>query len=380
MGKTGDSGGGKERIEKAEYFEKDWSREEICMKKWMVVILTAAFCLQGCSKKNSEELIQEYIKNAESFYKRDDYMEASGWMDSAINEAEEQYGKESQRVAELYLRKAELTRIFEVIMDSLYCSETIYGNLNDKEGVAKVYYKYGDCYRRDGDNEQAIEYYRQTVEVCNELGEEMNELQFDAYLDWGVCESDPQNSLELYAKAEELFALLPLEKQEAEGTKLYYSISFVYDGQEQYEESIKYSTKAIEYYKEEKSSIQALIAAYHTRGYAEMWLGNTERAVEDHMKAKQLIEERQPDMGLWEKAIVYLKLAIAYAFAETPDYEKVLEYGLDAFHVYTEQKELSEKELEELKSVKENVKKMYDHSPYVQQQDFETWYQENINK
>ena len=154
MGKTGDSGGGKERIEKAEYFEKDWSREGICMKKWMVVILTAAFCLQGCSKKNSEELIQEYIKNAESFYKRDDYMEASGWMDSAINEAEEQYGKESQRVAELYLRKAELTRIFEVIMDSLYCSETIYENLNDKEGVAKVYYKYGDCYRRDGDNEQ----------------------------------------------------------------------------------------------------------------------------------------------------------------------------------------------------------------------------------
>ena len=195
-----------------------------------------------------------------------------------------------------------------------------------------------------------------------------------------MCESDPQNSLELYAKAEDLFALLPLEKQEAEGTKLYYSISFVYDGLEQYEESFKYSTKAIEYYKEDKNSIQALIAAYHTRGYAEMWQGDTEHAVEDNMKAKQLIEEKQPDMGLWEKAIVYLKLAITYALAETPDYEKVLEYGLDAFHVYTEQKELSEEELEELRSAKRTFKRLYDHSPYVQQQDFEIWYQENINK
>ncbi len=350
------------------------------MKKSLIIIAIVVFMIQGCSKKNSEELIQEYIKNAESFYKRDDYMEASGWMDNAINEAEEQYGRESQRVAELYLRKAELTRIFEVAMDSLYYSETIYESLNDKGGVAKVYYKYGDCYARNGDNEQAIECYRQTVEVCNELGEEMNELKFDAYLDWGLCETSSQNSLELYEKAEGLFESLPLEKQETEGIELYYEIGYAYGALEQHEETIRYCTKAIEYYKEGKSSIQTLIAAYHKRGYAEMWLGNTEQAVEDTMKAKQLIEERQPDMSLWEKAIVYLKLAMIYAFAEMPDYEKVLEYGLDTFHIYTEQKELSEEELEELKSVKENVKKMYDHSPYVQQQDFETWYQENINK
>lgn len=62
------------------------------MKKWIRIIVIAVFMLQGCSQKDNEELIQEYIKNAESFYKRDDYMEASGWMDNAINEAEEQYG------------------------------------------------------------------------------------------------------------------------------------------------------------------------------------------------------------------------------------------------------------------------------------------------
>ena len=52
-----------------------------------------------------------------------------------------------------------------------------------------------------------------------------------------------------------------------------------------------------------------------------------------------------------------------------------------ACRMYEEEKEgLEVDDLEGFKVIKETFEILYDDTPYARQQDFETWYQENIDK
>ena len=351
------------------------------MKRNIAVILMIVIFAVGCSSKSSEELIQEYTKNAEAFYEAEDYTGAAGWMNHAIDEAETKYGKTSVEVARLYLMKSQMAEYAIDALRDIQCAETIYKSLNDGEGMVRSNYYYGDYYLRMGDAAQAIEYYDKVIELGEALGDEINEWKYEAYFHKGLCEADERKSIEMFKEAEKFFAFIPLEKQNTKAITLYHNIGVRYCNLDMDEEAIKYFTKAIEGYEKEEKEIGTLVVCYELRSGCYINLENLEYAMEDAWKAKELFEENTPDMDIWDRAGVYFNIAMLYSFIDEPEHDKVLEYGLIACRMYEEEKEgLEVDDLEGFKVIKETFEILYDDTPYARQQDFETWYQENIDK
>ncbi len=157
-------------------------------------------------------------------------------------------------------------------------------------------------------------------------------------------------------------------------------IKVFYFKQQMYEEAIVYFTKGIENYEEEEQGIGFLIICYRFRAMSYIETRNLEYAMEDAKKAKELLERTSTEMDIWDRAGVYFNFTSIYALMDEPDYEKAFEYGLTACRIYEDEKDISDHELEALAIAKNAFKDIYEESPYAQQQDFETWYQENINK
>lgn len=349
------------------------------MKRLMVRVFWMMLFIQGCAQPNREEVILEYVENAESFYENKDYIGVENRMISAIQEAEQEYGINSEKTAELYLKKAELAGSAMDMLTAIRDAEMIYKNLENKEGMVKVWCCYGDYYSRIDEPEQAIEYYDKIIECGDELGEGINQWKYEAYFYEGLLEDEIEKSIERYKKAESLLEFVPIEKRNIEEFRLYRNIAACYFNSGRYEEAIGYFTKAIEHYVEEEKAIGMLIECYRVRGVCHIRVENMENAMEDTNRAKELLEQYTPDIGIWDRAGVYLNFARIYSLMEEPDYDKALEYGLTACHMYKGERELDADDLEGLTLMKEVLKGIYDNSPYAGQQDFEDWYRENEN-
>lgn len=350
------------------------------MKKFILVIILIVLSCHGCSKQGGEELIQEYIKKAESLYEAKDYIGAVGWMDHAIDEAEKKYGEISVEVAELYLSKFQMADYAIDSLRAIRSAEMIYEDLSDREGMVKVYYYYGDYYSKVDDLEQAVDYYEKVIELSEGLGEAVNEWKYEAYFYEALYENDTEKSIELYEKAESLLEFVPLEKKNTETIVLYHNIAVCYYDLQMYEKAILNFTKAIENYEEEEKEIGTLIVCYRLRAVCYIGIRNLEYAMEDTEKAKELLERTSPKMNIWDKSGVYFNFTMIYPLMDEPDYEKAFEYGLIACRMYENERELSVDDLEGLIIMKDIFKDFYDESPYAQEQNFEIWYQENINK
>ena len=351
------------------------------MKKVFALLLV--MCLSGCTIRSEAEIkqdIQYYLEEADKYYSQNRYDDGDISLSRAELLAREQFGDNSKQYADILLLRGEKQRIYRSAMPNLNKAESIYKELNDIEGLAKVYYQYGKLHVNIDENANALNFYKRALEYSGNSETRLYELEYNIYVGIGVATEDRSKSLEYYKTAETLLGHLNSELQVSEGVNLYNNFGVCYYCLNEYTLAIDFYERAINLAVENDYNNDALLAAvYDYCGYCYVIEGECQKGLEYLYKAVDL-NESNPDSTLWDKAVVYRHLSDCYLADDILDYDKVLEYGLKSCEIFEAEAVLDASQLERYKLLKDAFQDLYNDTPQAQTQDFESWYQENISR
>lgn len=353
------------------------------MKKIFLVFILFISILSACDtvKQSPEEEIKASLDKAVEYYEQENYTlsEMEFWRVLLLSERE--YGEQSKEVAKLHLKTALYSTDFDAAIEHIQLAEVVFKKSDDMCGLAETYKMYGRSYDAEHNPELAQGAYEEALKYCDMGTEDMNDMKFHLYLLLSVLSNRTDEESLLYsAKAEKLVDRLPeAEKNEAK-MKLYRNMGNSYYNLKKSEDAIVFYEKVIECWAQYGSKDQILVAeCFDFCGYSYAMIGEFDKAVEYINQSLKLLEGLE-NARLWHFSIAYQHLSRVYAIEEIQNYEKSMEYGIKACKIYTEQQELSVKELEELISLKKAFKKLYEESPMAAQQEFESWYKENVKR
>lgn len=353
------------------------------MKKVLIIFFLITVWLSACTttKRSPEEKIQKYIEKAEECYGKENYNQAKVNLEKALQLTKNEYGEKSSETANIYLKLADFSTSFREAIDHLQEAEEIYQDLKDMGGLAKTYMIYGSTYSGAYDKDSSENAYNTALQYCDNSSEDMNTERFYTYLYLSGLNNGSDEEQLLYSQeAEKLLDSLPEYDKNVNKVIVYSNLGNCYYDLKQYEEAIKNYNIAINIWLKFQDGEQWKVAeCYDYCGRCYIILGNYNKAIE-YMNQTLSLLKGVKEASLWDYAIVYRHLSILYSVSEIQDYDKVLDYSIRSCQIYTEQEELSSKELEELKNFKDGLKEYYEESPLAEEQDFESWYTERINQ
>lgn len=354
------------------------------MKKKIIM----GFCmisLMACKgiQQSDEEIIKQYLEEAEVYVQQgeNDFAELS--FASAIEISKNIYGEESKEVADLYLELADCNNTFEEALDSMSFAENIFRKQDSAEGLARAYYSYGIIYKKKSEYELAQKAFEDASEYCDLLKEDMSQLKFDIYLSLSGLESmSAEESLDYALEAEKLVEKIT----DVQKTRLYISMGNTYYNLGMAEESANKYEKALGLWESLKSTKYMekeefkIAQTYALCGHCYTSIGRPEKGIEYINRSLEILNEMK-GATLWEFARAYRLLSVAYTSEDTLNKEKALEYGMMSCKEYLKQeRELSNEELDQLNLLKDCFRELYEVNLHITEQDFETWYNENVVK
>lgn len=352
------------------------------MKKTIFLFVFFAIMLTACmdNKQTPEEEIQACLDRADEYFEQKNYSLLEIELAKALIQSKKQFGEQSKENAYILLEIALYNSLDEAI-ENVKKAEAIFNNSEDMGGLSKAYYTYGRVYDRKSESDLSKSAYEEALKYCDMSVEDMGALKYEIYFCLaGLDNSSYEESLNYCKNAEVLLDKLPKEEKNKEKIRLYQSIGNCYYGLAQNDLAIENYEKVIDCWNHYEEGDRLTIAqCYNYCGYRYAIVGNFDKAIEYINQSLVMLKDIK-EAQLWDYAFAYWHLCDVYTADEIQDYEKSMDYGIKACQIYTKQKELSVQELEELKSYKEELKKIYEESPMAEQQDFESWYKENINR
>lgn len=353
------------------------------MKHTLLLIMLFLGVLSGCNtiKQSRAEEIQTHLDKAVGYYERENYDLTELELIRALQLSEKEYGTQSNEVANIHLEAALYSTAYEKSIEHIQLAEGIYKNSDNMGGLANTYEMYGRSYDAKQNPELARQAYEEALKYCDMSIEDTSDTKFHLYLLLSVLNNtSDEESLQYSMEAEKLLDRLPESEKNEDTIKLYRNMGNNYFNLMKREEAIESYEKVIDCWTQYGSKDQISIAeCFDFCGYSYAMIGKFDRAVKYIHQSIELLEDSE-NAKLWHFSIAYRHLSLIYTLEEIQDYDKSLQYGIKSCKIYTEQQELSTQELEELKTIKTAFKELYDKSPMAEQQEFESWYQENINK
>lgn len=350
------------------------------MKKLSLIIFI--ICLTACTaeKQTPEEKIQAYLDMAGEYFQQKNYDLINPELEKALQLSKKYFGEQSEETAHTYL-KAALYSPLDEAMIKIQMAEVVLENSDDKGDLANIYYTYGRTYARSDKLELAKNAYEEALRYCDMGLTDMDVLKFDIYIRLAAStSSSDEEALTYYLDAETLLDKLPEEEKNKEKIRLYESLGNYYYELGQHQLAIESYEKVVEcWIQYEEGDPLAVAQVYDHCGYRYAAVGNFDKSLEYINQSLIMLKDIE-SAELWDYAVAYRHLSIVYTANEIQDYEKFLKYGIKSCQIYMEQPELSTEELEELKLLKDSFKTSYENRPMAEQQDFESWYKENINR
>ena len=352
------------------------------MKK-ILVFLSLICILSACGgfQQSDETMIEEYLSQAEDYVKQKKYDLAKLSFAEAIELSEKVYGSDSKEVADIYLELSVNNKNYVEALDNVASAEKIFQKNEDNDGLARTFHSYGSIYADFSEPELARKAYEDALRYCDMSANDQSELKFEIYLNLTGVETDFEELMYYFQRAEKLIE----NRNDAHLIRFYFGKGNTYYNYGIAEEAAACYEKAIEIWKEmEKDRDMNDIPLYIAYSYD--CCGHCYIALEEYMKSIEYIDvsiemfKNIEGVSIGDLATAYRHLSMAYMKLEVPDYEKALEYGLKSCQVYLDKEdELSIEELEYFKRLKDLFKGLYEETSYAKEQDFETWYKENIN-
>lgn len=348
------------------------------MRKLIFILLISSLtaCITTDQKVNN---IQEYINSAEQYFEQENYDIAKENFDKALSLAKGEYGEQSKEVADICLNIALHTTTYNEAIDYTERGEEIFEKLDDMEGLAEVYFTYATLHNQKHKPEMAQSAYEEALKYCSKSPVDMSAKKFHIYMRLtGLDSTSMEEALQYSKEAEKLIDELPEDEKYEDIINLYYSIGNCYYNLAQYDKAIEGYEKVIQCWVQYgEGDLLQVARSYDLCGYIYSATGDYGKSIEYINQSLECFE-RATDATLWDYAIAYRHLSVVYTEDEIQDLEKAMEYGIKSCQIYTKQKELSNDELEELKVLKDVLEDLYIERINTGQQDFETWYQEEI--
>lgn len=349
------------------------------MIKVLLILILLSISLTSCTtaRQSPAEKIREYKESAEEFHKQEKYNQAIVNLEKALQISKNEFGEKSGETAGIYLKLADFSMTFTEAINHLKQAEFIYQELADMKGLAKTYNIYGSTYVKSQDIDLSENAYKEALRYCDLSNNDTREERFYAYLNLaGLDTVSEEDGLLYYQEAEKLLDILPENKKNYYKMRVYNNLGNSFYNVEQYDLAIRNYEKALEIWVKYKEGGSFRAAqAYDHCGFLYALTGNSEKAFEYINQSLNLYEELK-DVELWNRAVAYRHMSVTYILNDSQNYDKAMDYGLRSCKIYIEQANLNSKELEELSILKEALKKLYNKSPFVEKQDFESWYAE----
>jgi len=365
------------------------------ISKMKKVLLTASvllfILLSACTsnKSDKKEQIEAHLEVAEAEYRQNEGIESwkEAWKeaDKALNLSIKYYGEDSPETGEVYLKRGYYSYYIEDSFTDIRTAERIFEKSGNMEGMAKTYYVYGREYKAAGDYNKAKSAAEKALNYCDQCQEDMSKLKFHIYILMGNLENlegSHKENLEYCKKAEIFWNQLSGDEKNEEAILLYHNMGICYVNMKEYRLALESFEKVYEYESATGYDIQlqhCVSESYSHGGISYAFLGEYDKAIEylnmalDSLDKCSISEKR-------EYGLVYGFLATMYTTDEMCDYDKAVEYWLNACKYFSEQPEPNADDLASLKNQKDNLKNYFEKSGMAEDQDFETWYEENMRR
>jgi len=362
------------------------------MKKALLTANILLFMLlSACNsnKSDNEEQIEAHLEVAEAEYKQHEHVEAweKAWKeaDKALNLSIKYYGEDSPKTGEVYLMRGYYSYYIDDSLSDIETAERIFEKSGNMEGMAKTYYIYGMTYKITNDYNKAKNAAEKALNYCDQCQEDMSKLKFDIYILMGKLENlegSHKENLEYCKKAEIFWNQLSGDEKNKGAILLYYNIGICYVNMKEHRLAVESFEKVYEYESASGYEVElqhCVSGSYCYEGISYTLLGEYDKAIEYLNTALERLDECSiPEKR--EYGVVYSFLAAVYSTDEMCDYDKAVEYRLNACKYYTEQPEPNAGDLEILIYEKNNLKNYFEKSGMAEDQDFETWYEENMRR
>jgi len=362
------------------------------MKKVLLIANILLFMLlSACTsnKSDKEEQIEAHLDAAEAEYKQHKRVEA--WQDvwkeadKALKLSIKYYGEDSPKTGEVYLMRGYYSYYLDDSLSDIETAERIFEKSGNMEGMAKTYYMYGTKYKIAEDYSKAINAAEKALSYCDQCQGDMSKLKYDIYMLMENVENMRdyyEEALEYCKKAEVFWNQLSGDEKDKEAILLYHNMGVCYMDIKDYKLAAESFEKVYEYESASGYEIelqQAVGESYTYGGMCYALFGEYDKAIGYFNKALDRLDKCSAPEE-WEYAETYSFLAIMYTTDEMRDYGKAVECGLYACKYYSEQPEPSADDLANLINEKDNLKDYFEKSGMAEDQDFETWYEENMRR
>jgi len=362
------------------------------MKKILITVNILLFMLlSACNSDNpgKEEQIEAHLEAAEAEYRQNKGAEAKkeAWKeaDKALNLSIKYYGEDSPKTGEVYLMRGYYSYYMDDSFSDIETAERIFEKSGNIEGMAKTFYVYGMKYKAADDYNKAKSAAEKALSYCDQCQEDMSKLKYDIYMLMGNVknlEGSHKESLEYCKKAEVFWNQLSGDEKNKEAILLYHNMGVCYVNMREYKWAVESFEKVYGYESASGYDIQlqqSVNESYSYGGMCYALLKEYDKAMEyldmalDRLDKCSTSEER-------EYGVIYGFLATLYTSDEMRDYDKAVEYRLKACKYFTEQPEPRTDDLARLKNQKNKLKNHFEKSGMAEDQDFETWYEENMRR
>jgi len=270
-------------------------------------------------------------------------------------------------------------------LNDIETAEIIFETSGNMEGMAKTYYMYGTMYKITGSYNRAKDAAEKALSYCDQCQGDISKLKYDIYMLMGKLkdlEGFHKENLEYCKKAEVFWNQLSSDEKNKEAILLYHNMGICYFKSKEYELAAESFEKVYEYESASGSDIQlqhCVCESYSFGGVCYVLFGEYDKAIEYFNTALDRLDKcSKPEKR--EYAETYSFLANVYTTDEMRDYDKAAECWLNTCKYYAEQPEPSADDLENLIFVQDNLKNYFEKSGMAEDQDFETWYEENMRR